>query len=100
MSSLKRLIISPYPDVINFNIPLVVEEIETLRQLEIEAPKAIPVAYAGDAGFMRPKGPDPQTDLRLEMDGILPPKLKTVVLRGRGFKQVANNILNVIIFSL
>ncbi|XP_055716156.1 chaoptin [Phlebotomus papatasi] len=94
MSSLKRLIISPYPDVINFNIPLVVEEIETLRQLEIEAPKAIPVAYAGDAGFMRPKGPDPQTDLRLEMDGILPPKLKTVVLRGRGFKQVANNILN------
>ncbi|XP_055678152.1 chaoptin-like [Lutzomyia longipalpis] len=93
MSSLKTLAISPYPDVINFNIPLVVQEVETLRQLEIEAPQPIPVAYSGDSAFMRPRT-DPITDLKLEMDGIFPAKLKTVILRGKRFKQVANNILN------
>ncbi|XP_059621285.1 chaoptin [Phlebotomus argentipes] len=93
LSSLKTLIISPYPDVINFNIPVAIEEVETLRQLEIEAPKPIPAAYAGDVGFMRPKT-NPKTDLKLEMDGIMHPRLRTIVLRGTGFKQVANSILN------
>ncbi|GAB0092364.1 chaoptin [Sergentomyia squamirostris] len=94
MTSLKTLIISPYPDVINFNIPVIVEEIETLRQLEIEAPQAIPVAYAGESSFMRPRKDAPKTDLKLEMDGSLPPKVKSIVIRGQGFTQISNNFLN------
>ncbi|XP_062700932.1 chaoptin-like isoform X2 [Aedes albopictus] len=92
---LRTLKISTYPNIQNFNIPRVLENAHNLRELWIEAPK--PPSKSRPESPVGPKTPKPvsipSSDMRREMDGTLPQKLKSITFSGSGFNRLADNIL-------
>ncbi|KAL1381418.1 hypothetical protein pipiens_013476 [Culex pipiens pipiens] len=90
---LRTLRISTYPNVQHFNIPKILENAENLRELWIEAPKP-PSQERSDNGSKTPKPVSvPSSDLRREMEGMLPRKLKSLTFGGSGFNKLADNVL-------
>jgi hypothetical protein len=79
---------STYPKINNFNIPKVLENVENLRYLWIEAPQS--VSADGQS-----KGGGASVDLKREMEGRLPLKLKNITISGTGFTKLADNIFRV-----
>lgn len=83
----------------DFNIPDVVENINNLREIWIEAVEqvhdqemTVHLASTNDksksqSGF--------STNLHNEMVGELPLKLKTITISGPGFTQLADNVFSV-----
>lgn len=97
---MRSLRLSPYPNVEDFNIPEIVDDMDNLRELWIEAVQPLKVTQVTlDAGIAssQPAAPPMQitTDLRQEMEGDLPPKLKKLTISGTGFTQLSDNVLNV-----
>lgn len=92
---LRTLKISTYANIQNFNIPRVLENAHNLRELWIEAPK--PPSKSRPESSVGPKTPKPvsipSSDMRREMDGTLPQKLKSITFSGSGFNRLADNIL-------
>lgn len=100
LRTLRSLRLSPYPNVQDFNIPEIVDDMDNLRELWIEALEPVKVTQVTlDAGIVssQPAAPPIQisTDLRKEMEGYLPPKLKKLTISGHGFTQLSDNVLNV-----
>uniref|UniRef100_A0A1Q3FSG3 Putative conserved secreted protein n=1 Tax=Culex tarsalis TaxID=7177 RepID=A0A1Q3FSG3_CULTA len=90
---LRTLRISTYPNVQHFNIPRILENADNLRELWIEAPKP-PSQEKTENGSKTPKPVSvPSSDLRREMEGMLPRKLKSLTFGGSGFNKLADNVL-------
>jgi hypothetical protein len=83
---------STYPKINNFNIPKVLDNVENLRYLWIEAPQSNPSSDG--------KGGGSSVDLKREMEGRLPLKLKNITISGKGFTKLAENIFKVIFNKL
>lgn len=100
LKTLRSLRLSTYPNIDDFNIPEIINDVDNLRELWIDAPeppKRPDVLEAGVGGGSLPVTQSVATDLRNEMQGILPAKLSTIILSGSGFIQLADNILDVTI---
>ncbi|XP_065076627.1 chaoptin-like isoform X2 [Ochlerotatus camptorhynchus] len=93
---LRTLRISTYPNIQHFNIPRILENAHNLRELWIEAPKP-PSHDRSGSSSAAPKTPKPvslpSSDMRREMEGILPRKLKSITFSGSGFNRLADNVL-------
>uniref|UniRef100_A0A182M164 LRRCT domain-containing protein n=1 Tax=Anopheles culicifacies TaxID=139723 RepID=A0A182M164_9DIPT len=95
---LRSLRISTFPALPNFNIPRILENANNLRELWIEAAKAPSGSSATSANSGNTsKSSKPialaATDLRREMDGLLPHKLQSITFGGTGFSRLSDNIL-------
>jgi len=88
--SLRSLKISTYSNINNFNIPRILENVENLRELWIESQ----LVSGGDEKTALNKMLS--TDLRKEMEGYFPLKLKNITFSGNGFSNLAANILEVL----
>lgn len=96
MKSLRSLRISTYPNIQNFNIPKVLETAENLRNLWIESPAPKTIIVVGNDGLEQvEKVPVPASDLKKEMYGQLPSKLKNITISGDGFSRLAETIFEV-----
>lgn len=90
---LRSLRLSTYPNLPNFNIPIILENVENLRSLWIESPASKIVKMTSKEGIEAFQAvQETASDLRKEMDGVLPPKLKTITISGRGFNRLADDI--------
>lgn len=89
---LRSLRISSYSNINNFNIPKILENVPNLRSLWIEAPEPIQSSADNSNPILV------STDLRKEMDGLLPVKLREITISGQGFTKIADSILNVMSF--
>jgi hypothetical protein len=93
--------LSTFPGLNNFNIPTVLEDVENLRNLWIEAPKARNVKVVTKEGLETFQlVQEPASDLRLELYGMLPRKLKNLTISGAGFNRLADGILDVSFFII
>ncbi|XP_050098956.1 chaoptin isoform X2 [Anopheles aquasalis] len=103
---LRSLRISTYPSLGSFNIPRILENANNLRELWIEAPKppsstsssSSSPSSVGTKGVKQTGGgtagqPVVATDLRREMDGELPRKLRTITIGGTGFSRLSDTLL-------
>ncbi|XP_062537568.1 chaoptin [Armigeres subalbatus] len=94
LNFLRTLKISTYPNIQQFNIPRVLENTHSLRELWIEAPK--PPSRFESSGSA-PKIPKPvsvtSSDMRREMEGNLPRKLKSITFSGSGFNRLGETVL-------
>ncbi|KAJ6640078.1 Chaoptin, partial [Pseudolycoriella hygida] len=96
INSLRSLKISPCLSIPTFNIPNLLEESDNLRELWIESPAPrVQHEVAFDAianiGRTEPKTPL-STDLRKEMLGDFPTKLRSVTISGKSFSNIADTI--------
>uniref|UniRef100_A0A182SDA4 LRRCT domain-containing protein n=1 Tax=Anopheles maculatus TaxID=74869 RepID=A0A182SDA4_9DIPT len=98
---LRSLRISTFPALSNFNIPRILENANNLRELWLEAPKS-PSSSTSGSGYTGATGTPakaskpiavPATDLRREMDGLLPRKLQTITFGGTGFSRLSDTVL-------
>ncbi|XP_050075895.1 chaoptin [Anopheles maculipalpis] len=97
---LRSLRISTFPALPNFNIPRILENANNLRELWIEAPKP-PSSHTaggspgatGTASKATKPIAVPATDLRREMDGLLPRKLQRITFGGTGFSRLSDTVL-------
>lgn len=99
-ASLKSLHLSPYPNVFDFNIPKLVHGLDNLRLVWINAPIAPRIsATSAPASIVHSplvsQMPIVASDLRKEMFGTLPPKVRSITIAGKGFNTVAETILSV-----
>lgn len=95
--NLRSLRVSTYPNVRDFNIPTIVAYLDNLRDLWIDAPVAPKVSssFPTEMPVTTTAQPIIASDLRKEMTGRLPTKLRRVTIGGKGFTQIADNILSV-----
>lgn len=89
MSYLRTLKISSYSHINRFNIPQLIQHVSSIRSLYVSEP----VQVDSDASKSIKKIIPIKTDLRLEMEGILPEKLREIQINGIGFQSIADNIL-------
>lgn len=100
-ASLKSLQLSPYPKVFDFNIPKLVHGLDNLRSVWINAPIAPRISATSapaSAVLHSPlvsQMPIVASDLRKEMFGTFPPKVRSITIAGKGFYTVAETILSV-----
>ena len=96
LNSLRSLRISTYPNIHNFNIPKILEDVENLRELCIVSPAPQTQLIVGKDGIeVTQIIPVMASDLKKEMDGSLPPKLRNITISGNGFNKLAESIFNV-----
>ncbi|XP_037921990.1 chaoptin isoform X3 [Hermetia illucens] len=91
LPNLRSLKITAYAHIPNFNIPMFVENQYNLRELWVEAPRPIAGSQNDPSGKQPPTYK--QTDLKSEMKGKLPAKLKNITISGPGFSSLAEDIL-------
>lgn len=93
---LRSLRLSTFPGVSNFNIPTIIEDCENLRTLWIDAPGPKMVKVISKEGVETYQlTQDYASDLRQELNGILPRKLKNLTFSGAGFNRLSEDILDV-----
>lgn len=84
----------------NFNIPTVLEDVDNIRDLWIEAPAPKLVKVVTKEGLETYQlVQDSASDLRLELQGLLPRKIRNVTISGAGFNRLADGILDVSYFE-
>ncbi|XP_037026425.1 chaoptin isoform X1 [Bradysia coprophila] len=97
LDSLRSLKISPCLSIPTFNIPALLEDNDNLRELWIESPGPARSQHEtsfdaiANIGRTEPKGPS-STDLRKEMLGNFPLKLRSVTISGKTFTNIAETI--------
>lgn len=94
-NSLKSLRISTYPHIEDFNIPKAIFGLENLRSLWIEAPVAPHTSPTSHLNNKTPPKAVVATDLRKEMAGLLPHKLRKITVGGKGYTLVSELLLRV-----
>lgn len=94
--NLRSLRLSTYPGLSNFNIPTILEDVDNLRELWIEspAPKLVKVVTKENLETYQ-LIQESASDLRMELYGTLPRKLKFFTISGSGFNRIADGILDV-----
>lgn len=95
-TSLRSLRLSTYPNIPEFNIPNVIYQLFNLRKLWIDAPE--PHKVKSTNGIVGPTSSKTiiASDLRNEMSGRLPHKLREITIGGKGFTTISDSILKVI----
>lgn len=100
LNSLRSLKISPCLSIQTFNIPALLEDSDNLREIWIESPAPARTQHEvsfdaiANIGRTEPKTP-PATDLRKEMLGSFPLKLRSVTISGKTFNNIADTIFKV-----
>ncbi|XP_031631630.1 chaoptin isoform X2 [Contarinia nasturtii] len=89
-SSLRSLQISPYLNIADFNIPTIVSQLLNLQKLCISAPEPQKITTGPKVTYKSVTA----TDLRKEMTGRLPLKLREIMISGEGFTSISDTILN------
>lgn len=94
--NLRSLRLSTYPGLSNFNIPTILEDVDNIRELWIESPAPKLLKVVTKEGletyqFIQ----EAASDLRIELYGTLPRKLKELTISGTGFNRLADGILDV-----
>lgn len=93
---LRSLRLSTYPSLQYFNIPTILDDVENVRDLWIEAPAPYLDKLVTLEGLETYKMvQDSASDLRMELYGLLPRKLKNLTISGAGFNRLADGILDV-----
>ncbi|XP_055588501.1 chaoptin isoform X2 [Uranotaenia lowii] len=92
LNFLRTLRISSYPSIQHFNIPRILENAANLRELWIEALKTSSDGSSSSAKTSKPVSAS-SSDLRREMEGLLPKKLKSITFGGQGFNKLADSVL-------
>lgn len=93
---LRSLRLSTYPGLTSFNIPTILDDVDNLRELWIESPAAKLVKVVTKEGLETYQlVQESASDLRLELYGLLPRKLKILTISGSGFNRLADGILDV-----
>lgn len=96
MKSLRSLRLSTYPTLPNFNIPVVLDDVDCVRELTIEAPPPKMVKIVSKEGFETYQlVQDSASDLRMELYGYLPNKVRSITISGAGFNRLAEGIFDV-----
>lgn len=107
MNHLHSLTISCYPQVNNFNIPKILENVSSLRALRLKAFEAHPPHSPSSSSSgssldnvhvpqsMIPAAKNHDCDFRREMDGRLPGKLSMIEFTGKGIKKLGDNLFAV-----
>lgn len=92
-TSLRSLRVSTYSNLPDFNIPKIVENLLNLQKLWISSPEPqkIIAAQNSEVTYKTVSG----TDLREEMAGNLPLKLREITISGNGFTDLSETILKV-----
>lgn len=98
--NLRSLRLSTYPGLYNFNIPQILDEVDNVRELWIEAPapKMLKIVTKEKLETWQ-LVQDSASDLRNELIGLLPRKLKDLTISGAGFNRLADGILEVSLLS-
>lgn len=94
-NSLKSLRISTCPHIEDFNVPRIISEMNNLRSLWIEAPVAPHTSTSSQGTTQIIAKTVIATDLRKEMAGPLPYKLRKLTVSGKGYKIISDVLLNV-----
>lgn len=92
-TSLRSLRVSTYPNVADFNIPVAISQLSNLQKLWIDAPEPQKIVSGGRVTYKSVAA----SDLRREMMGLLPYKLRDITIGGKGFKILSESMLAVII---
>lgn len=93
--NLRSLRLSTYPGLNNFNIPTILDDVENVRDLWIEAPAPKLVKVVTKDGLETYQlVQESASDLRTELSGTLPRKLKNLTISGAGFNKLADRILD------
>lgn len=96
LRSLRSLKLSTYPKLTQFNIPVILEDVDGLRELIIEAPVPRMVKVTSKEGFETYQlAQDSASDLGMEMFGYLPNKVRSITISGAGFNRLADGIFDV-----
>lgn len=93
-TTLRSLRVSTYSNLPDFNIPQIVQDLLNLQKLWINSPepqKVKTIAPNTKATFKTVSA----TDLRKEMTGKLPLKLREITIGGNGFTGISEDILKV-----
>lgn len=94
--NLRSLRLSTFPGLSNFNIPQILDDVDNVRELWIEAPAPKMVKVVSKEGLETWQLiQEPASDLRAELYGMLPRKLKDLTISGAGFNQLADGVLEV-----
>lgn len=95
--SLRTLHLSTYPQLSTFNIPTILESVDSLRELWIESPSPKMVKVTSKEGFETYQlVQDAASDLRQELFGYLPRKVRKITISGSGFNKLSEGIFDVI----
>lgn len=79
-----------------FNIPTILDNVDSLRELWIESPAPKQVKVTSKEGFETYKlVQDAASDLRQELFGYLPRKVRKITISGPGFNTLAEGIFDV-----
>lgn len=92
---MKSLRISTYPHINDFNIPKVITGLGNLRSLWIEAPVLPHISPSSQSNNKVSTAPVFATDLRKEMLGYLPSKLRKITIGGKGYMILSDLLLSV-----
>lgn len=93
---LRSLRLSTYPKLSYFNIPTILEDVDNVRDLWIEAPAPFMERVVSPEGVENYKLiQESASDLRMELYGLLPRKLKNLTISGAGFNRLADGIFDV-----
>lgn len=94
--SLRELTVSTYRGIKYFNIPTILEDVESLRTLHIESPAPrVERVVSRDGVETYPVVQDSAGDLHDEMYGPLPRKTRNIIISGTGFDRLAEDIFDV-----
>lgn len=92
-TSLRSLRVSTYSNLPDFNIPKIVGNLLNLQKLWISSPEPQKVMTVKDSKVTYKT--ISATDLRKEMSGQLPLKLREITISGNGFTGISETILKV-----
>lgn len=99
--SLRTLRISTYPQLLSFNIPILLDGVDSLRELWIESPAPKMVKVTSKEGFETYQwAQDAASDLKQELSGYLPTKVRKITISGPGFNKLAEGIFDVKIIEI
>jgi hypothetical protein len=88
--------VSTYPKLQYFNLPTILEDVDNVRDLWIEAPAPYMERMVSLEGVESYKlVQESASDLKMELYGVLPRKLKNLTISGAGFNRLADGILDV-----
>lgn len=94
-NSLKSIRLSSYQHINDFNIPKAISGLGNLRSLWIEAPVAPHISSSSQTVNKVSTAAVFATDLRKEMLGYLPSKLRQITIGGKGYTILSDLLLSV-----
>ncbi|CRK93089.1 CLUMA_CG006599, isoform A [Clunio marinus] len=97
LRNLRSLRLSTYPGLTDFNIPTILDGVENIRELWIESPASKLVKIVSKEGVETYKNvQETASDLRSELYGTLPRKIRTLTIGGAGFTRLADGIFDAV----